>query len=79
MTDAGAPAPAGLDRQGLGAVGHHAWLLIPTDTGCVIHTEETQRGTAIRLLAPLLRQGVRAFHQRWVEGAAKIAESGRLP
>lgn len=64
---------------GLGSVGHHAWVLTPVATGCEIHTEETQHGRAVGLLAPVLRPAMRHFHQRWVEGAARIAESGRRP
>ena len=61
--------------RGLGAVGHHAWLLTPTAGGCEILTEETQRGAAIALLGPVLRPAVRHFHQRWVDGVARIAET----
>ncbi|MGH2714402.1 MAG: SRPBCC family protein [Thermoleophilaceae bacterium] len=64
---------------GLGSVGHHGWVLTPTATGCEIRTEETQRGRAVGLLGPVLRPAVRHFHQRWVEGAARIAETGRRP
>ena len=65
--------------SGLGAVGHHAWVIEPTSSGCRIVTEETQRGLAVRVLAPALRPAMRRLHQRWVEGAARIAESGRTP
>jgi hypothetical protein len=66
--------------SGLGSRGHHAWVLNRrTDGGTDIHTEETQRGTASRLLSPALRPAMRAMHQRWVDGLAKIAESGQRP
>jgi hypothetical protein len=66
--------------SGLGAVGHHGWVLTPSSSGVSeIHTEETQRGRAVSLLAPALRPAMRHFHQRWAEGAARIAESGRRP
>ena len=61
--------------HGLGAVGHHAWVLDPTPSGGTrITTEETQRGLAVKLLGPVLRPAMRWQHQRWVEGAARIAE-----
>lgn len=65
---------------GLGSVGHHAWRLTPFGDGRTeIHTEETQRGTASRLLAPLLRRTMRTWHQRWVDELAAVAAGGRRP
>jgi len=65
---------------GLGSVGHHAWRLTPTDDGRTeIRTEETQRGTASKLLAPLLRRNMRIWHQRWIDQLAEIAATGRRP
>ena len=65
--------------RGLGAVGHHAWLIEPAGRGCRIVTEETQRGLAVRLAAPGLRPAMRHFHQEWVDAVARIAESGLRP
>lgn len=63
--------------QGLGAVGHHAWLLTETPHGGTrILTEETQRGAVLRLLRPVLQRSMGAAHQRWVEGLARAAETG---
>lgn len=54
---------------GLGARGHHAWILQPADQGgTLIHTRETQRGRAPRLLRPTLVPAMRRMHQRWVDG-----------
>jgi hypothetical protein len=65
---------------GLGSIGHHAWLLTATDDGQTeIHTEETQRGTASKLLAPLLRRNMRIWHQKWVDQLAEIAATGQRP
>ncbi|MTD58516.1 SRPBCC domain-containing protein [Amycolatopsis pithecellobii] len=65
---------------GLGSVGHHAWRLTPTGDGRTeIHTEETQRGAASRLFAPMLRRNMRTWHQRWVDELAVIAAGGRRP
>ena len=65
---------------GLGSVGHHAWVieeLGPGDT--LITTEETQRGAAVRLLRPVLEPTMAHMHQRWVDGLARVAESGPPP
>ena len=64
---------------GLGARGHHAWLLEPNDSGCRFVTEETQRGLVVKALAPALRRGLRHFHQRWLEGLANAAQAGPPP
>ncbi len=62
---------------GLGARGHHAWLIEPTATGgCRFVTEETQRGVVVKALAPVLRRGLMHFHQRWLEGLAEAALAG---
>jgi uncharacterized protein YndB with AHSA1/START domain len=66
--------------SGLGSRGHHAWLLAArTGGGTEIRTEETQRGTTSRLLSPILAPAMRTMHQRWIDGLARIAESGRRP
>ncbi len=44
--------------------------------GAAIHTEETQRGLAVKLLRPALRPAMRHLHQRWADGLARIAEGG---
>ncbi len=59
--------------RGLGATGHHAWLLKP---GRIL-TAETQRGLAARLLGPALRPQMHRWHQRWCEGLARAAAEGR--
>lgn len=65
---------------GLGATGHHVWLLDPVPGGgAAIRTEETQRGLAPRALAPVLRPAMVRMHQRWIEGLSEIALSGRTP
>jgi hypothetical protein len=66
--------------RGLGARGHHAWLLTPTsDGGVEIRTEETQRGGISSLLRPVIRRGMRRNHQLWVDDLARLAETGRRP
>lgn len=66
--------------SGLGSRGHHAWVLTARPGGRTdIYTEETQRGTASKLLSPALAPAMRRMHQRWVDNLAHIAESGRRP
>ncbi|WP_026960048.1 hypothetical protein [Aliagarivorans taiwanensis] len=45
---------------------YHAWLLYPTDEGCDIVTEITQRGGLTRFTAPLLSRRFSAYHQKWL-------------
>ncbi len=59
--------------RGLGARGHHVWLIAATPRGCRIVTEETQAGFAAHLLAPLLRRGLHRHHPRWIAGLARAA------
>jgi len=65
---------------GMGAEGHHAWLLTDDGNGgTIIHCEETQRGKAIGMLAPVIQSLMISQHQKWVDNLARIAESGRRP
>ncbi|MGH2924305.1 MAG: SRPBCC family protein [Solirubrobacterales bacterium] len=58
----------------LGAKGHHGWVLEKRRGGrTFIRTEETQRGPAMRLLAPPMRRLMTRYHQRWLEGLARVA------
>jgi hypothetical protein len=79
VTEFAPPLRLAWTGRGLGSSGHHAWLLNPLPTGCQIITEETQRGRTVRVVRPVLTPAMRSMHQRWVEGAAKIAESGQQP
>jgi hypothetical protein len=62
--------------EGLGARGYHAWLLEPAPGGLRLRTEEIQRGVASRLLRPFLLPAMRHYHQRWLEGLARVARLG---
>lgn len=58
----------------LGASGHHGWVLEKRRGGrTFIRTEETQRGPAMRLAAPAMRRLMPRYHQRWLEGLARVA------
>jgi uncharacterized protein YndB with AHSA1/START domain len=63
----------------LGASGHHAWVLVERDGGTFIRTEETQRGWGMRLAAPAMRRLMPRYHQRWLEGLARVAGEGLPP
>jgi uncharacterized protein YndB with AHSA1/START domain len=63
----------------LGARGHHAWLLEAREGGARVHTEETQRGWATTLVGPVMRPLMVRFHQRWLEGLARVAAEGPPP
>lgn len=54
----------------LGTHVHHAWILESTARGTVVRTEESQRGWAPSLIAPILRQGLKTMHQLWLERMA---------
>jgi hypothetical protein len=53
--------------------GFHTWLLAPTPTGCVVVTEEVQRGIVPSAARWYLRRGLRRWHQKWLEGLAQRA------
>lgn len=58
----------------LGARGHHAWVLSKRRRGrTYVRTEETQRGPAMLLAAPVMQPLMRRYHQRWLEGLARVA------
>lgn len=63
----------------MGASGHHEWVLEPRDGGTFVRTEETQTGWGIALAAPAMRRLMPRFHQRWLEGLARVAAEGPPP
>jgi uncharacterized protein YndB with AHSA1/START domain len=69
------------DAHGTASVSHglHAWLIQETKTGCNIFTEETQRGWGIRPIAPVFRPIMERYHQKWIEGLARVAAEGDPP
>lgn len=60
----------------LGASAYHGWVITPSVGGCLVVTEETQQGILPRLGQPILRRGLVRWHQRWLEGLARMASSG---
>jgi uncharacterized protein YndB with AHSA1/START domain len=63
----------------LGARGHHAWVLTPNEGGTFVRTEETQRGWSVRMVKPVMRRLMVRYHQRWLEGLARVAAEGPPP
>lgn len=63
----------------LGGRGHHAWLLRDRDGGTFVRTEETQRGWAVAASKPVMSRLMVRFHQRWLEGLARVAAQGPPP
>lgn len=63
----------------LGATGHHGWVLSESDGGTFVRTEETQKGWAMALAAPVMSRLMVSQHQRWLEGLARVAAEGPPP
>lgn len=55
---------------GIGVRACHAWLVIPTATGCTIVTEETQSGWVARAGRLLFPTRMERWHQKWIEALA---------
>jgi uncharacterized protein YndB with AHSA1/START domain len=63
----------GWSGHALGSTAYHGWVIEPKDGGCLVVTEETQQGFVPRVLRFFLRGGLLKWHQRWLEGLAKVA------
>lgn len=57
--------------------GMHTWLLVPSERGCRVITEEVQRGLVPWLARGYLLPGLLRWHERWLDGLA--ARSFRSP
>jgi hypothetical protein len=65
---------------GLGSRGHHAWILSSeADGGTLIHTEETQRGSLVKVLRPIHAPRMHRAHQMWVDNLSHIAATVEVP
>lgn len=53
---------------------YHTWDLAPSEKGCSVVTDETQRGMMPTLLGPFLRPKMLAVHDLWLE---KLEERAR--
>ena len=67
------------DGHGSGLDVYHAWLIIRTNQGCNVITEETQRGLLPRLLNVLGPKRVKKQHQVWLEKLKDSAAKGMPP
>jgi len=67
------------DGHGSGLDVYHAWLVIRTNQGCNVITEETQRGLLPRLLNLLAPKRVEKQHQVWLEKLKDSAARGMPP
>jgi hypothetical protein len=63
----------------LGSTAYHGWVITPCDGGCVVVTEETQQGLVPYVGRAFLRPGLLKWHQRWLEGLARVATQEAPP
>jgi uncharacterized protein YndB with AHSA1/START domain len=52
----------------IGVRAYHAWLIVPTTSGCRVVTEETQHGLLARAGKLLFPNRMYDWHQKWLEG-----------
>jgi hypothetical protein len=78
VTECQPPARLAWTWRGIGARGHHGWVIVAGRDGCRIITEETVQGTLPRLLHRLVRPVMAYYHQRWLDGLADISQQRDL-
>lgn len=61
---------------GVGSIGYHGWVIEPRQGGCLVVTEESQRGLVVSLGRVFLRRALLRVHQQWLEGLAAKAQAG---
>jgi uncharacterized protein YndB with AHSA1/START domain len=54
--------------------GYHAWLIIPTETGCKVITDESQTGKLARLQKVFLPNKLIKQHDQWLRLLKQTAE-----
>ncbi len=62
------------DAKAMGIFAYHAWLIIPTATGCKVITEETQHGLICRLGKIFMPNKMFRYHTIWLEKLKEKAE-----
>jgi hypothetical protein len=62
--------------KAFGTHGYHAWIIESQGSGCKVITEETQRGLLVSLTRSATRREILDRHQTWLEGLAKMSQSG---
>ena len=65
--------------RALGVLAYHAWLITPTEGGCLVITEETQHGFLARANRLVFPRRMGEWHQRWLEGLQARAAEGPSP
>jgi Polyketide cyclase / dehydrase and lipid transport len=55
-------------REPVGWNGFHGWKILPRDGGCLVLTEEVQRGLLAFAIKGRVEQGLLREHQSWLEG-----------
>lgn len=55
--------------------GYHAWLIIPTENGCKVITDESQTGRLARLQKVFLPNKLRKQHDEWLVKLKEQAEN----
>jgi Polyketide cyclase / dehydrase and lipid transport len=58
-------------REMAGWNGFHGWKILPRDGGCLVITEEVQRGLLAGTVKGRIEKGLLREHQRWLEGLAR--------
>ena len=58
--------------------GYHAWLIIPTENGCKLVTEESQHGFLTFLEKTFQPKKLEKLHQIWLEEIKRKAENSEL-
>ena len=64
---------------GLGAEGYHIWTIKPMKYSYKVITEEVQKGFVPYVGRYPIKKLLHRYHQIWLEGLAKMAESGVPP
>jgi uncharacterized protein YndB with AHSA1/START domain len=67
------------DARAFGIDAYHAWVLQPSDQGCLVLTEETQHGWLARLGKLLMPNRMHKFHQLWLETLENKGRAGLPP
>ena len=62
------------NAKGIGVWVYHAWLLVPTATGCHLITEESQHGFICRLGKIFMPNRMYNYHQIWLEKLKELVE-----
>lgn len=55
--------------------GYHAWLIVPTTTGCRVVTEESQYGFLTTMQKLFVPNKLHRLHDVWLRGLKRLAES----